>query len=150
MHNDIKNDFSTVEACFGKFSFLEKYDYTLIETQIESSELLGDNLLFIFRNNNKNISIEIAFYPKTNSRHEGFIVQIVNMKNSNISVEEYLKHHKICDEECFFSLENYTGGLREKVLAFLAALESIFEKYMLDIILGNKWEDIQFDWQGYR
>jgi hypothetical protein len=123
-----------------------------IEKIEESKTPLGSPILcinIVFPGVYSKISVVIPGEKSTGK--SGFAIVIQDKKNDKrkFLVGDYLTYKKLPGKDKFvFDTKNtnYVDGFNNA----LSYLVNLYDGPLKDILLGNTWEDIPFDWMGYR
>jgi hypothetical protein len=96
-------------------------------------------------------SVDLVFYPLP--LEQGIIlVYINNLGNGQvINLKDWLKKHDQLTDPNSFKLSSYGGKPDQRWSQFLNFLNTAFSISSLkEILRGNAWEDIPFDWAGIK
>jgi len=68
-----------------------------------------------------------------------------------LSIPQHLKYNNIySDDVTPFKINSYAGNFYEKINGFLNFMNEQLNLYMDNILGGQTWEQIPFDWGGYK
>jgi hypothetical protein len=111
----------------------------VLREQVNKNDALGFSTWFIFQNTSSQVVLTIVVSP--------FGVDIVSIdggKGRHFLLDDYLQYHgREAEKKTLFTLSRDLD-------AFLEYLRKIIANEWLDIIQGKRWEDIPFDWMGYK
>lgn len=142
---------SLVKLKLVSLAFVNDYGFSLFrEDHALSTELMGEVYEYWF-SNNKGIEISVDFSPDV-SGDDSFTIFIYRREiDANFSLEDWQKTHGSDNSLHEYKLASYQGTYAEKLEGFMDYLELVFTKHnMPQILLGETWEDVEFDWGGMR
>jgi hypothetical protein len=120
--------------------------------EVQHSKLLPDYNLFTFVNPATGRTIEISHVPSFDSRGRTFVFTIGDGSGKSFALATYLRAHG--RDDLVRTLENASN-----IPDFDAALEEVIrtlqhivdgDPHLAEIIDGKTWEDVPFDWMGYK
>jgi len=133
-----------------KDASLRSFGFSFASEKVEKSKVLHDAYVFTFLNKKVNRTLDFSIRNTASSNDSFLSVYIFNEKNESLSIEDYLSKHKLYQERDYFRLSTYPGDSSEKVTRFFGFIISIITNNIREIITGEKWENIPFDWHGYK
>lgn len=139
-----------VESKLSKCDGLLSFDLKLVDIESRlGTKLLGES--FVFKFSNRLRSVQVIFYPQPNNE-DYFLVNLVNQENKEIfNIKDWLKKHEMIEPLSPFKLSSYAGSFEERLDLFVAYLGRLFSHDILEQILqGDSWESVDFDWAGMR
>ena len=77
------------------------------------------------------------------------MVHIHNGCNGTFNVREYLQHTGVEFNHTIFNINEYKGSLSNRIKSTLEANIVAIKSNMSEVISGEYWEDVPFDWGDY-
>jgi len=125
--------------------------YTFFSERVERDDILGQKFEYIFLNEGAKRKLKINFFPNFNSK---LIVSayLINENNNRINILDYMQKDLCCNETQsepfnFIPTEN---NFQQKIDNAVAFIEAALKGKLHDVATGKKWENIPFDWHGYK
>jgi len=146
-----------IETCLkSKLHVLQDNDYEYTKCVIEESVQLGNRYTFEFKSEKVKRIFELSYIPEINDTPSMLSVHITSLtlreftENKRFDLETLINNRKLNYADNFFKKSVILDFSESKILDFINYLDEILIKDFLDIINGNKWEDVDFDWAGYK
>ena len=141
-----------ISGFFSDWEIIRKFRFKLISSEKEFSNLLGENCVSTF--SNENVDLKIRYYPKKDSLNEVVGLSVVNLKSEG-SGDSFSLQSYICTirKEPYPSIDEYReiDDLGARLGLHLKDLEKFFhDQQIKDAIEGKKWTPVPFDWGEYR
>jgi hypothetical protein len=148
----IQAELNTVPGLIKQYEpVLARHGFVYKGMYIETSKNLADNAVMTFANDKANRQIRLAYYPPFKDDPRGFVVAVVNTKTKKeFFLPHYLKAHDRSDLQDWLSTEERNPDLRVYWADFFSKLDQILDDELKDIVEGRDWEDIPFDFGGYK
>lgn len=132
-------------------NLLTTLGYEFYEELEEQDPLAGDSYIFVFINRDAKRLLKFYFTPEY--KGDSFIISsVTNMGNGEVlSIPQYLKCKNVySDDSAPFKLNSYAGNFYEQINGFLNFMNEQLSLYMGNILGGQAWEQVPFDWGGYK
>lgn len=133
-----------------KLKFLSDIGYFVNGINLEQSKLVGESLVIDYINNNTGISIFVSFGEKFKNYAEHFSVIVSNKHGNKFLLSNYLNKHGIELYKNIFTKDDELISLNYFVEYFFDNLQILLKTELREIIEGKVWEDVRFDWYGYK
>ena len=145
------NALAAFERCFSQPGMLSEFGFSSAPVEfIPPTKVVGTSFKRTYFSPS-GVIVEIIFYPPPEMKGF-FVVNIRNVhKDATFEIGNWLKFHKMAVKNSAFSLSNYVGSIDLQMSGFWDFLQSVFsDPIMREIIKGETWEDIPFDWTGIK
>jgi len=150
--NEVTNVFFAGSLLMSELKSLTSNYYICTNCSIEKSKVLdGNRYLYKFKSEKAKRIISISYFPPTiKAKTHRFNVNIKPLNGDRVYLDDLINMHNLFGDVDYFDLETYEGNTKQKIQKFIKFLDKVFSENFPDIISGKKWEDIGFDWQGYK
>jgi len=150
--NEVKNVFFASTLLMSELNSLSNNYYICTNCSIEKSKVLdGNRYLYKFKSEQAKRIISISYSPPAiKTKIHRFDVNIKPFNGDRVYLDDLFNIHNLFHNADYFDLETYEGDTKQKIQKFVKFLDKVFSENFPDIISGKKWEDIGFDWQGYK
>ncbi len=138
------------ESC-ADLNVLKKLNFRMLDLEYIPPTKVVSESYQINLENESNRRIEIIYHPEPGI--SGIFLFYIYQTSGNQPVElgDWLKKHKKLAEPNPFKLSSYSGEYKERLKKFFDFLSSVLSNSaMQEILKGNAWEDIPFDWTGIK
>ena len=150
-HLDEENKVKIAKEALMQAPFLSQYGFSFTKEYVDNSPLRGKSYVLVFSNSSNKRTLEISFAPQYKQFNDVFVVFITDERKKTLNIPQYLRHLRLIDDKLYFRLDTYPGSFQEKINQFFQFLGASFQDERLkDILIGKKWVDLPFDWQGYK
>lgn len=150
--NEITNVMYAATLLMSKLDSLTSNYYKCINCSIEESSASGGfRYRFEFESIKAERIISISYSPPTNKTAlHSFNVSIDDYKDNSVSLRTLIDDKELYEGINYLNLKNYKGDIKQKIQGVVEFIDKAFSKDFPKIINGEEWEDIGFDWQGYK
>lgn len=130
--------------------FTTKWGYEFLHEETVESELLGRQLLLVYRSVQADRAMKIYLSEKFNGRPARLSVVIENLHGGHVLLEDYLREH--ANIEYIKRYINLNDGLSETdfIKSATKALSEHCDGILNNIISGKEWDVKEYDWSPYR
>lgn len=124
--------------------------YNFFESEIKETKAIGRYIEAEIANPAINRSIVISYLSSAGKRTEVLMVHIRNGYNGTFNVREYLQHTGVEFNHTIFNINEYKGSLSNRIESTLKANIVAMKSNISEVISGEYWEDVPFDWGDYK
>lgn len=144
-------DYTEELAVFIKgLEFLESLGFEGPNVKIKFVDLVGDKLYLTYKSPNAKRSVDIT-YAAAQLNHANVIGVIVTKNDgSYFSVGSWLTANDLNDAITFFALDDPDYNKGQFIEKFCRDFTMICQNRLRKILTGDEWQDVPFDWKGYR
>ncbi len=115
------------------------------------TQAIGESTVLLYSNAMKR-SLQLQVYPQP-GEDAACVINIVNDDSGEaFGLRDWLKQHGIQETEpTRFRLAHYPGDLASRIDGFLSYIDiALSHQALRDVLAGNVWERVHFDWAGMR
>lgn len=139
-----------IDCLNSKFDWLVDAGFIRNSIRTEYSKLLGESLVIDYKNIVTGVGISLFFKEKLKNYPDHFSVFVENKAGNNFILTSYLKKHKLEHYNYIFSLENESITFEVFIENFFEKLNHLLKTELKQVIEGERWEEVPFDWYGYK
>lgn len=133
-----------------ELSFLMSIGYNKKKVTTESSKLTGDSLLITYESSKSGRKIEISFLRAQHDLPSSISVFLFANQNDSFSLEDWLNMKGKKQSIKLVSDMSSNQSENDFLSQFAISFENLCRGDLRDIVNGNYWESVPFDWKGYR
>lgn len=128
----------------GKLGF----DTSIVETK--HVDLVGKELHLTYKNLRGGRSIKITYGIAQLNLPNGITATVSNVDGSHFLVSSWLKANDMNDAITFFAPDDPDYNEGQFIEKFCRDFGMVCQNQLRKILIGDEWQDVPFDWKGYR
>jgi hypothetical protein len=133
-----------------ELEFLKTFSFDRLKVKKESSKLAGESLLLSYESTKTGRRIEISYLYAQQGRPYSIVVFIYEKNGESFSLEDWL-NSKGKNEKIKLVSDMDSNKFENNFLStFAKSFERLCMGDLKDIVSGDFWESVPFDWKGYR
>ncbi len=116
----------------------------------DDNDLLRAKAGLVRANGNNGIAVRFAIFPHASGNRHGLSALLLNKEGQKLNIDDYLEIHRRPNpmREAASSLAE--SDLASFVRSCVAELLILLAGDLREILDGNRWEAVPFNWHGYR